>query len=743
VNKRDASKKARTLIQYEMTMTDTEYYSDASNNYDPHRDVEQYSDDSDCPMDDYKKIQSSNSETESDDLPLSTFLGRMKRTYQKRIKLNKESNLDRTASDVTKTSMPISDSTEQSHAIDAIHQPSASQSRPQMFSTEQCDPALSPLQRLTSKDVYIDQLVQPSDKELGTKKHGASRKRKHTPENWERNKLKKNRHTGKSYTTHYGKMFSEKKMKSGCGMKCRYKCHEKISNEDRLALFENYWRIGDKSRQREFLARCIKRHSTKRKTCSETSRRQHSHTYTFSKNSSDIQVCKVFFLGTLDVSDKVIQNVLNNVNTNGILDESRSGKHTNRRSTSTLQTEQVKRHIESFPTVPSHYCRKRTNRKYLPGHLNIRKMYQLYLNEVTEHPVSENMYRKIFSTDYNIHFWFPKKDQCERCVRYNLLSPADQLHDKDTHARHIANKVKVRVIKENEKQESLSKNDFSVACFDLEQVLECPHAEVGLLYYKRKLSVYNLSVYDIGTKMGYCYMWPETVAGRGSNEIMSCLLQYIKTKAEGGTTKLSIYSDKCSGQNRNRYIVTGLTYAVHHTGIATISHKFFESGHSQNENDSIHANIERSKKGSIVFRPEQYATLVSTARKPPHQPYQVVEITQNDVLNFKEVASRLKNFAKDSNGDKIRWMDLNEIKVEKSNPFMVYIKYNHDDIEYKSFDLLWRMRGPRPNITILIPSVLYSKPIPLSQKKTQGPNDLSGEGNHSRNLYYLLQVPSL
>ena len=45
-------------------------------------------------------------------------------------------------------------------------------------------------------------------------------------------------------------------------------------------------------------------------------------------------------------------------------------------------------------------------------------------------------------------------------------------------------------------------------------------------------------------------MLPETVAGRGSDKIASCLLKYIKL-ANVKTKKLVIYSNNCAGQNKN------------------------------------------------------------------------------------------------------------------------------------------------------------------------------------------------
>ena len=69
----------------------------------------------------------------------------------------------------------------------------------------------------------------------------------------------------------------------------------------------------------------------------------------------------------------------------------------------------------------------------------------------------------------------------------------------------------------------------------------------------------------------------------------------------------------CGGQNRNQYIVT----ALHHTMInspyiTTTNQKYFESGHSQMESDSMHSAIENTKKYTNVYVP--WKTVVNLAR---------------------------------------------------------------------------------------------------------------------------------
>lgn len=48
------------------------------------------------------------------------------------------------------------------------------------------------------------------------------------------------------------------------------------------------------------------------------------------------------------------------------------------------------------------------------------------------------------------------------------------------------------------------------------------------VFDKRKFTVYNFTIFDIGKKLGYCYVWNESEAKRGSNEIATCLLKFMK-----------------------------------------------------------------------------------------------------------------------------------------------------------------------------------------------------------------------
>lgn len=60
-------------------------------------------------------------------------------------------------------------------------------------------------------------------------------------------------------------------------------------------------------------------------------------------------------------------------------------------------------------------------------------------------------------------------------------------------------------------------------------------------------------------------------------------------------------------------------YAVQNLDIKSITHKYLIRGHSQNEGDSVHSVIERAikeaKKTRPIYGPEQYISLIQSAKK--------------------------------------------------------------------------------------------------------------------------------
>ena len=123
--------------------------------------------------------------------------------------------------------------------------------------------------------------------------------------------------------------------------------------------------------------------------------------------------------------------------------EDKPGKHTSVTKTKDSDLQLVKKHIESFPRMPSHYTRRDSKKEYLNQGLNVNKMYSLYdefcsKQNPTANPVSPAVYRQVFGTEYNLSFFKSRKDQCELCTKYLAADDTTKREMKDDYEQHIA-----------------------------------------------------------------------------------------------------------------------------------------------------------------------------------------------------------------------------------------------------------------------------------------------------------------
>lgn len=101
------------------------------------------------------------------------------------------------------------------------------------------------------------------------------------------------------------------------------------------------------------------------------------------------------------------------------LPQDKRGKHTAYNKTEYLKVLEVKNFINLFPCYESHYSRmKNLERKYLAPSLNIKIMYNLYKNKISN-PVSYYIFQEVFNKQFNLHFHAPISDSCKKCDMFN------------------------------------------------------------------------------------------------------------------------------------------------------------------------------------------------------------------------------------------------------------------------------------------------------------------------------------
>lgn len=255
------------------------------------------------------------------------------------------------------------------------------------------------------------------------------------------------------------------------------------------------------------------------------------------------------------------------------------GKHSGNKTNNT-RINKIKDFINQFPSYESHYSRiKNLNRKYLSPSLNLKIIYNLYKNEISE-PVSYYVFKDVFNKEFNLHFHAPISDSCKKCDAFNMkikfLTNDDEKSIVENERELYQRKAKkARESMKLDATEAKLNNNITCIAFDLMKTLATPIVSTGICYCKRQLWTYCLGIHDLATDNGTTYVWDESIGFRGPQEIGSCILHYVINFVT--STKLVMYSDQCVSQNRNIKMASLCNYIVASTSFAVeeIDHKSY------------------------------------------------------------------------------------------------------------------------------------------------------------------------
>lgn len=506
------------------------------------------------------------------------------------------------------------------------------------------------------------------------------------------------------------------------GKKCGNNCEINFTNEDRNNIHELYWGLGSSVRQRDWLLALVEEVNVRRRRVESGSRRSVSYRYYFpSGDGGKKRVCQQFILKTLGISQMTLRYTLKNVIASNVSKQDERGKSTPSNKYSESVIKGVKQFIEKLPAVKSHYCRNKGNKLYLPSEFkNLSFLYnKVYLqDEIIKDigSVQKQTFKNIFRNEYNIGFHLPKKDKCEICERIKNLDTVSQADAMNTeeYKKHLQEKNAAKDKFLNDQARSKS-GGFLCASFDLEKVLTTPHGDSVNLYYTRKLAYYNETIYESGTRNGYCYLWHESEAKRGCNEVCTVVFKYLKMIDEKGEySSIALYCDSCCGQNKNRAMLTMLSYFVSNVAmyIDNISINFLVPGHTMMPVDSVHATIESFIKGRTVWAPSQWPTLISNARINPKN-YETIMLENADILDWKSFAEVYL-----PKTIKIPVTKLRSACFQRIEPKKILLNYGFSSpFETESVDLGFIIRSRQSQRRVQAPTVAYSGKIPIAKPK--------------------------
>lgn len=275
-----------------------------------------------------------------------------------------------------------------------------------------------------SNEMDSDNFSSPFNYETGVSSSRSSKKPLKGPSEWAHNKRKRLKNLGQEYCTKDGKIMPKKTLKPPCT--CRFKCYEKINDTQRRIVFENFWQLGDRQKQWSYLVKYVKK-VKKNRTLNTDIPNNRLFTFKYhlplAEKSDELQVlvvdvCKIMFINTLEISDKMIRTAWEKYDGDSEIEEDKRGRHDNHKKVITEDMIQsVVDHVNALASNESSYFREKTDKLYLEGSPSIPRMFQLYNEWVdseryTTKATTERQYREIVRKHFNLGVYIPKKGQC-------------------------------------------------------------------------------------------------------------------------------------------------------------------------------------------------------------------------------------------------------------------------------------------------------------------------------------------
>lgn len=264
----------------------------------------------------------------------------------------------------------------------------------------------------------------------------------------------------------------------------------------------------------------------------------------------------------------------------------------------------IKNDILKYKCRESHYSRNKCSRSYLPPELNLKFMYEKFIENqrlISGKTCSLSKYKSVFYKQFNLGFGNPHEDTCSACKEFLIKIKTEKDLDLKNNIRTEYRLHKLRakkffsLLNDTEDEDNVIK-----ICFDCQQNQPLPKLSVGEVFYSRQAWLYNLCIMQHKPNMKQnkddieFYVWLENQSGRGANEIASALKHYLKKMEEKclmkgkKNMKLELYSDSCSSQNKNFIMLAMLANFMATSKVfCKLSHFFPIRGHSFMPPDSV------------------------------------------------------------------------------------------------------------------------------------------------------------
>lgn len=194
------------------------------------------------------------------------------------------------------------------------------------------------------------------------------------------------------------------------GFRCKKSCYGRISEEERINIFNRFLTFNTKNEQDAYLHSLISASKVKRyrprNTAEGSKKKPHGACYDYhvSTTLGKYTVYKKAFGSIHGIKPDRIRRLCNLVSQGKVPVDNR-GKSTPANAKPGHVIQAIREHIESYPQKITHYGNKEY--KYLSADLNIKIMHSLFKAKHPSLNVSYHFYLKVFKEQFDLKFGQP------------------------------------------------------------------------------------------------------------------------------------------------------------------------------------------------------------------------------------------------------------------------------------------------------------------------------------------------
>lgn len=501
-------------------------------------------------------------------------------------------------------------------------------------------------------------------------------------------------------------------------LSCKRKCAERVDALAQKEIFEKYHSLNSWSAKVLFLRSIAMREMVKENLSARVNlkNRNFYSSYFLDDSNGEIQrVCSAFLIALLQINRTKLFRSLSSIKKNPNAIDHR-GKNP-KKKTNAADISFLSEFLKTLPQYESKINPKLSPVKYFHPNLTVPTVYQLYVNICAfkqRIALTRLIFDRVMRGEFPNLKPYKSSTNCRQCehlkeqkqrqvlsvMQRDKIDKEEESHITDVKA--IKNELLMSIDPELESTE--------VLVFELQQPLEMPSVSVDESYDRRPLWFSNLCIYDEKQKRAFMYVWDETIAERGPEQIASCLFRHIYNEIPKTASNIIIYS-KSSSLYRNMKISLMLKKICdyrNNSTLVSIEQKFFIKGHDSNDCNKCFEAIDKQiknyqSKEKYLYTPNDWMDLISSAKQSEPR-FTLINMTTNDFYSVAHLMKFVISEKHSSSGEEILWPKISNITYTLNEPFKLSVCYadkeatvhllsNQDNDEFRKTKLIYSNKG--------------------------------------------------